>query len=81
MGSGCSPNVCFICNHGTCTPARSGSRTPIAGTGGATLLRAMTATPRGYMSQGATSTVTTSKVSASRELTHPAVNHSGGKHR
>jgi hypothetical protein len=33
------------------------------------------------MSQGATSTVTTSKVSASRELTHPAVNHSGGKHR
>jgi len=78
MGSGCSPNECFICNHGTCQPARGGGRTPITGTGSGSLLRAMTAAPKASISQGAVSTVTTSKVTATKELAHPAFSHSGG---
>jgi hypothetical protein len=83
-GSGCTPNVCFSCVYGKCVPlARSGGRTPITGTGSGSLLRAMTVTPRASISKGAIATVTTSKVTTSRELTHPALNHSGGggKHR
>jgi hypothetical protein len=83
LGSGCTPNVCFICNHGTCTQARNGGRTPITGTGSGSLLRAMTATPKAPIPKGAISTVTTSRVTTSQQLTHPGLNHSGGggKHR